>query len=150
MKKIIICAMLLTLSVTSFCQQTQSTQRYTREDYLTKSAKERTTAWVLLGGGGAAFLGGLIWGIGVSNSYPTSLGFSTVPPSALIGSAILLITGAASMLVSIHFFHSSKVYKKKATELSAGLILEKEPLLMQTGASNYYPALALKIFIKEW
>jgi hypothetical protein len=50
MKKIMLCTMLLFLTASLFSQQTNP-QSLSRQDYLEKSKKQKTAAWILLGGG---------------------------------------------------------------------------------------------------
>ncbi len=51
MKKVIFCFMLLVMSATCFSQIATSQQLLTKEDYLLKSKNQKTTGWILTGGG---------------------------------------------------------------------------------------------------
>jgi len=60
MKKIILFAMLLTLSASSFGQQTKPSPDLTKQDYLLKSKKQKKAAKIMLGGGAVLSLTGFI------------------------------------------------------------------------------------------
>ena len=60
MKKIIICCMLLIEAATTFSQQNVPLPTLTKQDYLLKSHHQKTVAWIMLGGGSAFFLTGII------------------------------------------------------------------------------------------
>jgi hypothetical protein len=50
MKKFFISAMLLLMITGSFCQQKDFSKTLTQQDYLQKSKKQKTAAWIMLGG----------------------------------------------------------------------------------------------------
>ena len=59
MKKIIICFSMLLLSVASYSQQTTTAiPTLSKTEYLQKSKKQKTTAWILLGVGTIAWVAG--------------------------------------------------------------------------------------------
>ena len=60
MKKIIVFALLLIVSVTSFSQQTNSLPALTKQDYLQKSRHQNTAAWFLVVGGASLLTTGLV------------------------------------------------------------------------------------------
>ncbi len=106
MKKIIFFAMLLTVSAASFGQPTTETPKV-QADYLQKSKNQKTTAWVLLGGGaGLILLGDLI-----GNSKESS--FSDAGTGVIIAGV-----GALSMLGSIPLFIAAGRNKRKAISVS--------------------------------
>jgi hypothetical protein len=58
MRKIILCTMLLLLATVTFSQQTTPSVALTKQDYLKKSKKQKTAAWLLLSGGLACVITG--------------------------------------------------------------------------------------------
>ena len=114
MKKNIICFTMLLFSAASFCQQKTTAAPAIQTDYLKKSTNQKKTAWILLGGGGALVLTGIIipkgeiihesiWGYDYKNDGIKG-GFS--------------LTGTLSMLGSIPFFIASGKNKRKAASFS--------------------------------
>jgi len=118
---------------TSFCQQ-KTTEVKDKDYYLQKSKDKKTVAWVLLGAGTAAIIGGAIGfnqtfcifceDNGASNAY----GF-------------LMLGGVVADLASIPFFISASHYKKIAADISIGnqngytikqnyLVLNRIPVLV--------------------
>ena len=96
MKKIILFATFLILSASSFSQQTNSHPSLTKQDYLQKSKNQKTTAWVLLGGGAALILVGDL----IGNQKESTLGDA--------GTGVVIAgAGVLSMLGSIPFFIAS-------------------------------------------
>ena len=112
--------MLLLLATTSFCQQTDSWS-LTRQDYLDKSKKQKTTAWVLLGAGTAVAVGGAI--LDVSGDWSKS----ETPY------LVAIAAGGASMLGSIPLFIASGRNKRKAMNASSWLEIRKQPFPTNTG-----------------
>lgn len=103
MKKLLITALLVVLSSSIFSQQT-----LTKQDYLHKSKKQKTTAWVLLGGGVTV---GLI-GLTKINLAGSDGDINNGPGTALF------VTGTVAALSSIPFFSASKRNKRKAMNMS--------------------------------
>ncbi|MBL0273352.1 MAG: hypothetical protein IPQ06_09860 [Chitinophagaceae bacterium] len=60
MKKIIVFALMLILSATSFSQPVTNTAPTVKTDYLKKSGGQTTTAWMLLACGTAGLAGAMI------------------------------------------------------------------------------------------
>lgn len=106
MKKIIFFFMLLITSATSFSQPTTETPTV-KVDYLQKSKNQKTTAWVLLGGGAGFILVGTLIGNGKEAS------FDDVGTGVVLGGI-----GALSMLGSIPLFIASGKNKRKAGSIS--------------------------------
>ena len=106
-----------------------------------KSKTQKTAAWILLGGGTVLSSVGLViaaenvfsgFGIGSSGSYNTGM--------------VLFYAGGAAMFGSIPFFISSAKNKRKSMSASAGIKMEKLPVIRQTSfVQNSYPAVSLKI-----
>jgi hypothetical protein len=133
MKKIILFAMLLIMSASSFSQQINPSPTLTKQDYLKKSKNQKTTAWVLLGGGAAFILIGDL----IGNSKESS--FSDAGTGVVIAGV-----GALSMLGSIPLFIASGKNKRKAMSMSF-----KNELIPQLQNGSFVnravPALSLKI-----
>ena len=114
MKKIIIFSLLLTVSVASFSQQTTTvTPALTKTDYLQKSKKQKTVARILLGGGGALILTGII----IPKGEVTREAWWSDYKNDGIKSGFVL-SGTLAMLGSIPFFIASSKNKKKTLSLS--------------------------------
>jgi hypothetical protein len=84
----------------------------TKEGYLTKSKNQKTTAWVLLGGG---IVLGTVGGIILSQNTFHPLGGDN---SGFAGGSVLLTVGVLSTLGSILFFISSSHNARRAAEIS--------------------------------
>ncbi|MES1214638.1 MAG: hypothetical protein ABUT20_03895 [Bacteroidota bacterium] len=102
MKKVIFCATLCTIAISTFSQQATPSQALTKQDYLQKSKHQKTAAWILLGGGI------LIGSIRVEPN----------PDVVNSTNAVLLTTGLAAIGSSIILFVASSKNKKKAMSLS--------------------------------
>ena len=89
MKKVTICAMLLILSATTFFQQTQSSKRLTREEYLEKSKTQKVFGFILLGAGATTLI--------ILSNGKTDLG----------SVGLLAVAGTLSILGSIPLFIAS-------------------------------------------
>jgi len=133
MKKTILFAISLIMSAASFSQQTNSQTALTKEDYLKKSKNQKTTAWVMLGGGAAFILVGDL----IGNSKESS--FSDAGTGFIIAGV-----GALSMLGSIPLFIASGRNKRKAMSMSF-----KNEMIPQLQNGNLVnrsvPSLSLKI-----
>jgi len=113
MGKIMICFMVIIMSFVTKGQQANPSPVLTKEDYLLKSKKEKTTAIVFAGVGSAMILVGGLVGIDDVGGIvdPADKDNSNL-------SGILVYGGLAVVAVSAPFFISSKKNKKKAAELS--------------------------------
>ena len=134
MRKFFICTMLLLITASSFCQQTDFSQSLTQKNYLQKSKKQKTGAWVLLGGGFAVAVGASL--LDVSSDWSKS----ETPY------LVALFTGGASMLGSIPLFIASGRNKRKAMNASTYFEIRQNPVPTNTGlALHSTPTLSLKI-----
>jgi len=133
MKKIILFALLLILSATSFSQQTDPSTPLTRADYLQKSKNKKTAAWVLLGGGTVLIGTGFLIGARTESSFD----------DAATG-GIIAVIGVISAIGSIPFFISAGKNKRKG--LSMAFKNETAPQLLKSGlVRRSVPSLSLKI-----
>jgi hypothetical protein len=134
MKKIILSTMLLGLSITSFCQQTQPSTSSTQEEYLNKSKKQKKVASVLLVGG-TVLMGTSLLFLIIANKE------SVFP----IGSLFFGI-GAVSTVVSIPLFIASGRNKRKSKNASVSFNFEKYQSIQQSKLSFHsVPAISIKL-----
>lgn len=133
----IICTILFFLALNLFSQQTTSSHPLSSQDYLKKSKKQKTAAWILLGGG----------------TLTTFIGLSQIN---LAGSAdgevnntpgtILFFTGLSATITSIPLFSASKKNKRRAMNASTHFEIRKSPFLAQTGlAFQSVPTFLVKV-----
>lgn len=135
MKKIIIYAMLLFVTLSSFSQQINPIQPLTRQDYLKKSKNQKTAAWVLLGGLPVLTGTGLL----IGNRKEASFN------DAFTGAVIAGI-GVLSAIGSIPLFIASGRNKRKAMNASTYFKIEKTQTIQQTGISfPSLPAISIKL-----
>lgn len=142
MKQIVILACLfLVIGVTiSAAQSNQNTNTH-QTDYLQKSKNQKKTAWILLGGGGAVMITGIIIPKGDITHVDPAGGKSYKNDGI---KSLFTQTGALAMLGSIPFFIASSKNKKKAMSLS--FKNETFPqLYKQSFASVPLPSLTIKI-----
>ncbi|MEO7393357.1 MAG: hypothetical protein ABIU11_00365 [Chitinophagaceae bacterium] len=145
MKMQIVIFLLLIMSASSFAQKSDTSKIFTSSDYLKKSKKQNTAAWIFLGGGFGVSAIGLI--IGVVGAAEELYGIFTEQKSNTLeaGEAIFYV-GLASMVTSIPFFIASSKNKKRANGLSSSFKLETRPVMQQGYISkSYYPVVALKL-----
>jgi hypothetical protein len=132
MKKIILFFMLLIVSAISFSQP-NTVNPTVKADYLQKSKNQKTSAWVLLGGGAGLIIAGTLIGNGKEASFDDA------------GTGVVLGgIGALSMLGSIPLFIASGKNKRKAMSMSF-----KNELMPQLQNGSFVnrsvPSLSLKI-----
>lgn len=139
MKKQLVFILLLTvLTATSFGQTTTPSQSL-NTDYLKKSKKQKTIAWILAGGGvGMAAIAIASYNLGdIANVVEGD-------NSSINTKGAFLIIGGATALSSIPFFIASGKNKRKGMSLS--FKNEKAPgLLKQSFVYKSVPSLSLKI-----
>jgi hypothetical protein len=133
MKKVILSLMLASLMATSFCQQ-KTMEVKDKDYYLQKSKDKKTVAWVLLGAGTAAVIGGAI-------GFNQTFCIFCEDDGSSSAYAFLMLGGVVADLASIPFFISASHYKKIAADISIGnqnsymmkqnyLVLNKIPVLI--------------------
>ena len=128
MKKVTICTMLLILSATSFCQQTQSSKPLTREEYLKKSKTQKIVGFVFLGAGAITLIS-----VSGGNTDFNTLG-------------TLVVVGGLSTLASIPLFIASGRNKRKAKNASVSFNFEKIQFIQQSQLSFHsVPAISIKL-----
>lgn len=117
MYKIIVFALLLTFSVSSF-SQTNEPAPMLKADYLKKARNQKTTAWILLCSGAVISSTGLIVEATEATAYLLTLPGDPEPEPTSNTGGVLMITGAVIMASSIPFFGASAKNKKMAATLS--------------------------------
>lgn len=107
--------MLLSIGAACFSQQ-KCVGKYSKDYYLEKSKSKKQTAWILLGGGTAAAIGGAI---GFANTFEINLWSDENKNDNANGFfGAVFIAGIVSDLASIPFFISSHNYKTMAAEVT--------------------------------
>ena len=94
------------LALTSFGQHSGE---MTKTDYLAKSKKQKTAAWIFLGAGTASGIAGL-----------ASFNFAGSDNGSVnnTGATVLFVTGVTAVIASIPLFKASARNKKKAMNVS--------------------------------
>lgn len=110
-----IIVVLLFYGLECLCQKTYSQQTFTQEKYLKKSKCQKTTAWILLGGGVATSIIGLTQ-INLAGSVSGEV--NNTPGT------VLFLTGLAATITSISFFSVAKKNRKKAATVSSNIELK--------------------------
>lgn len=141
MKKVFIVIMLLLIGVGCFSQK-KSLVKYSKDYFLEKSKSKKQTAWLLLGGGTAAVIGGAI---GFANTFEINLWSDENNNDNANGFfGALFIAGIVSDLASIPFFISSHNYKKMAAEVT----LSNQKIYLPKTANttlNMLPSVTLRV-----
>ncbi len=138
MKKIICFLTLLLFTVKSFSQ----TPALSKDYYLKKSKKQKTVAWVMLGGGVAMTAIGSV----ISDNQIDEDPFGYLYNNEGAGSTILTLAGIGTALGSIPFFLSSAKSKRRALSVAISNRIIFVP--QQKGcALNTQPALSLKVVL---
>jgi hypothetical protein len=127
MKKLTTLLLLSLLFFNCISQQTNPSPSLTKQDYLKKSKKEKTTAWILAGGGLAMSAVTLTIAANQSadatNNFLATLlslaennGTTVTHDFSVLG--VLFYIGAAGTIASIPMFVSSSKDKRKAMSMS--------------------------------
>lgn len=133
MKQILLFVMMLGFATSTFCQDVNSSKILMKEDYLQKSKKQKSTAWILLGGGTGLAVGAAL--LDVSSDWSKS----ETPY------LIAIITGGASVLGSIPLFIASAKNKRKAKAASTYFKMETVPVMLQHSYTmQTIPAISIK------
>jgi hypothetical protein len=113
MKKQFFLILLLAMATTAFSQQKEPSPTLTKQEYLKKSKKQKTIAWILAGGGvGMAVIAYASYNIGdVANIIEGD-------NSSINTKGAILIIGGVTALSSIPFFIASGKTKRKGMSLS--------------------------------
>ena len=122
------------IAFSSFSQQSNPSAPLTKQDYLQKSKKQKTTAWILLAVGATVGFIGL-----------TQFNFAGSDGEVNNGAAtVMFLTGTAAVITSIPFFKASNKNKRKAASMS--LKMDRVPVLQTKNmASINYPAISFRL-----
>jgi hypothetical protein len=112
MKKVVLSLLLLSVIATAFGQQSTNGVK-DKQYFLGKSQSKKTTAWILLGAGTAAAIGGAI---GFSQSF--CIFCEDTGASDAYG--LLFMGGVVADLASIPFFISAGHYRRLAADVTIG------------------------------
>jgi len=130
--------MFLFLTKISFAQQDVPKLSLTQEDYLKKSKRQKTAAWIFTGVGVTVTL--------VSIAALAGSGYNYTPGESGPSGDISSLIGVASIGTGVYFFIASGKNKRRARAASVFIDMEKFPVLKQTLArNNSYPALGMRI-----
>ncbi|MBI5858928.1 MAG: hypothetical protein HZB42_14950 [Sphingobacteriales bacterium] len=146
MKKIIFFTMFLTLSATSFSQQTNNGTSMAKQDYLQKSKNQKTLAWILISTGAVSSVTGLI--IGNNNFYEEIGSVITTgrDDKNYKTGEFLFYGGFVLMGGSIPLFIAARKNGKRARAISTGFKMENASMLSTKGfTKKSYPAMAFTI-----
>lgn len=138
MKALFFGLIILTIPMTLLAQQNDMSLKLDRDALIKKSKNQKTTAFMLLGGGAAAV------GLGAVLFDDNFVVLGDGDDGAVTGSVIMMVGGSLAMLGSIPFFISSANNKQKAIQLDAGFKMEGVPKNMFTRLS-YYPSVGVKV-----
>jgi hypothetical protein len=143
MKKIIVFAVLLILSASSFSQQEKRSAGLSKEDYLQKSGKQKRAANIMLGGGAVLLITGIVIPKGAQMDTDEIYPFFTVTSYRNDGiRAALAITGILSMLGSVPVYIASGKNKRRAMAIS---FKNERTVQMQKGAFVHQPVPSITI-----
>ena len=142
MRKMFCLIVLSTIVSTVFSQPTTSIQT----DYLQKSKKQKTAAFVLLGGGAALAVVGTAIGSNSWDDEIASIVGEGENDNSYMAGGIMMVTGLAAMVGSVPLFIASARNKKKAHAASASIKLETMPVVYRQGISKLsYPVACIRI-----
>ena len=138
-------SLLVFLLATTFAGLTQSLM-LTKDDYLQKSKRQKTTGFIFLCGGAALLITGAVVGTSSAADEIASIITEGDDDNSFLAAGVMVATGVAAMAGSIPFFIASGKNKKKAAKISAAIKFDNRKLLQgQKISMRYYPAASLKI-----
>ena len=145
MKQILLFGLLLNFAITTTAQYADTTRHTLATEYLTKSKKQKTGAWILLGGGALVTTIGIGVGLAEVTGAVVTAVFSGQQESTSSAGGVLLLTGVAAMVGSIPLFIASGKKRKKA-EASVSFRMENATNIYRYIVSKTrYPAVAIQI-----
>ena len=121
MRKLILTIATVLFFFESFCQQINPAPALTKQDYLEKSKKQKTAAWILLGGGAALMITGSILSLNeMEDDYSNDPynPFAPLTEADFDGPEWAATIGIFAGLGSIPLFIASSRNKRKAMSLS--------------------------------
>jgi len=145
MKKLVLAIATALFFFESFCQQTNPAPALTKQDYLQKSKKQKTAAWILLAGGAAMMItGGIIWSNAVEDNVdpdnplsPLLAPATTTKGTGLVFAGLLVSAGSIPLFIA-----SGKNWRRAA---SVSLNYQKVQQVQNSAfVSRSLPSLTLK------
>lgn len=144
MKQILLFCLVLSFSITSLAQYADTIKHSMATDYLKKSKKQKTTAWILLGGGTVMTLGSLVVLFVEGTGTAIDAVASGEGESTSSAGGIMFVTGIAAMAGSIPLFIASGKNRRKAAA-AVSFKMENATIMQQwTVAVRHYPAVSLR------
>lgn len=138
MKTILFLGLFSVVVLHAFSQNLSTASSNQNIDYLQKSRDQRTTAWVLLGGGAALAFIGIAW----NSDESTNDGFFT---QNFDTQAALMLIGGASAVASVPFFIASSRNKEKSRKMSLNLNIQNNNAKQFNGRFKKFPALSFAV-----
>lgn len=125
-----------------FCQQNQTTPSSVKQDYLAKSKRQKTAAWLLVAGGVALVTVGAVIDPGDPEFNILCLCYTGSNDDT---KGLIIASGIGALGGSIPLFLASARNKRKAISMSVNV--QKVPQLLQDGKlkSRSFPSLSLNI-----
>ncbi len=116
---------------------------YTSDAYYLKASKQKTAAWICLGGGLALVATGMIAGAPkAANDYFSVVTLQSSQVHNYSGEAILMVAGGAGMIASIPLFIASAKNKSRARLTMTG---QKTPIGLPGNVSRKITSVTLSI-----
>lgn len=139
MKSIISTALFIVLTIASYSQQTERKHLLTSDDYLKKSKRQKTWAWVTTGVGVTTIV------VTFLSEVATIYQVQDVPVETSSATGYYIL-GSACIATGITLFVASSRNIKRAKTVSVFIDMERVPVLQMSGISNQsVPALGVKI-----
>ena len=148
MQKTIVFTLFLVVTYASFSQQNFATKTLSHNALLKKSETQKTVAWLLVGGGTAAYITSVIM---ARSAISSDLGSSSTSTNRryLTPSSVVYTSGLILAASSIPFFIMASHNKHKAMAVIASFKIEEAPVIQHASfISQSYPALSIRINIK--
>ena len=137
MRNIIILTLLMVFATASFAQQPVQKQSPTQADYLRKSKKQNTAAWIFTVVGTTGLF---LTFVAESSAQKLTVGLGET--SDIIYPCVI----AACLATGIVFFVASDMSRKKAKEVSAFINMERAPVLQAAVIHNqFFPVAGVRI-----
>ncbi|MCU7548188.1 hypothetical protein OCK74_03640 [Chitinophagaceae bacterium LB-8] len=147
MKRIVISTLFFSLAICCFCQQTKVPKTLTSQDYLKKSKRQKTAAWLLTGAGTIGLITTMTIDAGqaVEGGLTTLFSLGYVEPEYHSYTVPYLLS-AACVVGGITYFISASKNKRRARSVSTDLKMGNIPVLHPFSiAKRYYPSVSLQV-----